>query len=265
MNRKIIVYLLIAFQNLFSAFEIQTIRPVLMGRGGIVSLHPDGLNPAALGERSSIAMGFDYSNLFGLKDLQSWDADISWTNRSQKHAARADLRSFGNEIYQEKVYGVQYGYRFRTFMNVGAGLNYYHVTATGYGGTGSIGLTCGAKFYPNDSFRIALLFINVNNPKLSGSKEMLPQVFAVGAQYFLESRLEVNAELFKDTLYPFSTRLGLRVRLFPGLNGFLGLQTNPERLSGGAELEIRRIKFEMAFQNHVALPLTFSFGCGFQF
>ncbi|MFA4838271.1 MAG: hypothetical protein WC703_02185 [Candidatus Neomarinimicrobiota bacterium] len=264
MNKKMLLCLLFVFQRLFAAFEIQTIQPDLIALGGVVSTRPNGLNPAAIGETGGLRFDAVYSNLFGLKDLQSWNGNVAWADASGTNAFRLSVGAFGGEIYQERTLQASFGRAVRQFLRVGVAVDYYHLSVAGYENAGSLGVTAGAKFYPTDNWRLSILYANVNQPKLSGSREKLPQAFAVGCQYFWEPRLEIDAEIFKDTLFPFSFRVGTRVNLWRGLNGLIGFQSNPDRFSGGLNLTLGKFRFDFAAQHHVSLPLTFYVGCGFQ-
>ncbi len=256
MNKKTLLCLLFVFQGLFAAFEIQTIQPDLIALGGIVSIHPNGLNPSAINEKGGFRFDATYSNLFGLKDLQSWNGNVAWADVSGTNAYQLGIGAFGGVVYQEKTLQASFGRTVREFLKVGVAGDYYLLSATGYKNTSSFGLTAGAKFYPTDDWRLSVLYININQPKLSVSKEKLPQAFAVGCQYFLERRLEVDAELFKDTLFPFSFRIGTKVNLWRGLNGLIGFQSNPDRFSGGLNLTFGKFRFDVSSQQHVSLPRT---------
>ena len=264
MNKKSLLCLLFVFQRIFAAFETQTIQPNLIARGGLVSIHSDGLNPAAIGEASVLRFDAVYSNLFGLKELQSWKGNVAWAPASSTNAFRFGVGAFGESIYQERTLQASFGREIRKFMRVGISIDYYHLSVSGYENAGSLGVTAGAKFYPTDDWRLSVVYINANQPKLSGSKEKLPQAFAVGCQYFWEPQLEVDAEIFKDTMFPFSFRVGTRVNLWRGLNGLIGFQSNPDRFSAGLNLAVGKFRFDFAVQQHISLPLTYFVGCGFQ-
>jgi hypothetical protein len=247
-----------------AAFEIEIVAPAAIACGGIISLNSTGSNPAAIVGSKGGFCSLNYSNLYGIKNLQSWNATVLiTTNLKNGYASR--LNVLGNDIYQEKLLGFSYGRQFSNLIAAGATVNYYDLTISGFPRSGAIGLNFGAKFFPDTTLRFALLFENVNAPKICRGKEILPQTFAFGWQWQILKRAELSGEIFKDTHRPFIMRSGVRIRVVRGCNLLTGVQFNHDRFSGGLELTWRKMQLALAVQHHPTLPLTFYYGCGFQF
>jgi len=264
MSKRLIFLLLLSFCMASGAFEIATVAPGAIARGGIVSVGPDGTNPAAIVNDNGCFCGLNYTNLYGIKNLQCWDADILVTARS-KNGYALRLNVLGNTVYQEKSLGFSYGRQFSKSIAVGVTINYYDLTISGYRRTGTAGFTCGAKFFPDTTLNFTLLFENVNAPKICDGQENLPQIFAFGWQWQALGRCELSGEIFKDTRRPFIFRSGLRIEIVRGCDLLAGVQFNPDRFAGGFEITWRRIRFACAVQHHPALPFTFYYGCGLNF
>jgi len=264
MLKRLIFLWLLSFGMAPAAFDIATVAPGAIARGGIVSVAPGGSNPAAIVNHNGGFCGLNYANLYSIKNLQCWDADLLFTVRS-KNGFAVRLNVLGNTVYQEKSFGFSYGRLFSELMAVGATVSYYDLAIVGYRRTGAVGFNCGAKFFPDTTLSFALLFENVNAPKICGGQEKLPQTFVFGWQWQPLGRGELTGEIFKDTRRPFIFRSGLRIEIAPGCDLLAGVQFNPDRFSGGIALTWRKIRLTCAVQHHPTLPFTFYYGCGLNF
>lgn len=263
MPGRLFFFLLFSFIKVYAAFEMQVLNPSFIARGGIISIHSGSLNPAATLENQGIKFRVDYSNLFGIKGLRHSDFNVGWGNNN-KRGAFLYVNSLGSQIYQENTYGIGYCHLIRKVIALGLLVKYYDLTIAGYDRAGTIGLTFGSKFYMNDIFRMSLLFQNVNAPKICNKSDALPESFTFGIQWIPDSRVEIDGEIFKDTIFPFSTRVGVKLAIFQGLFGLLGIQLNPDRYSGGISCYWNSFQFDVAILHHIVLPYTFYFGCSYK-
>jgi hypothetical protein len=246
----------------YPAFEIQMVNPTLIARGGIISIHPGSLNPSAILENDGFCFRSDYTNLFGIKGLHSWDANIEW-GKYRLVGIGLHTNACGNDLYQESMLSLSYCRSIKEVISVGGSAVCYNVAIAGdYDSYRAIGISIGSKFFVSDDLRLALLFQNVNAPKLYKDSNDIPETFTFGVQWFPHSKIELNAELYKDTIFPFSTRFGIVIEIFKGVRGLVGVQLNPERYSGGISCKWRNIQFDAAILHHAVLPYTYYFGCG---
>jgi len=260
--RRVCIVWLLWFYALQAAFEIISIAPSVIAPGGSISITANGSNPAAFPETGKIRSALNYSKLYGIKNLEAWDADLQIKVRSQ-NGLRLRLMALGNSVYQERTLSLAYGRRMTQIVACGATINYYDLIIPNHLQTGVVGLDCGMKFFPDTALAFTLLMKNINVPKICSGREDLPQIFAFGWQWRPVRRGELSGEICKDTRRPFVFRSGLRVEVGPGWALLLGVQLNPDRLSGGFELTWRRIEMAFTVQHHPTLPLTFYYGCGF--
>lgn len=263
LKRLFFVWLLL-FSAARAAFEIKIANPAAIARGGIISLFPGGTNPAILIKDKGFQCGLNYSNLYGIKNLTIWDANLQYTTRSRAGIA-LHITTLGNAIYQEKSVGFSYARHLSSLISAGITVNYYDLTITGYQTTGAFGLNFGTSFYPDSNLGFSLSFENINAPKICNGQEELPQTFAFGWQWRPLQRGELSAEIFKDTRRPFIFRSGIRIGIVRGFNLLAGIQLNPDRLSGGFELTWHQIQMALAIQHHPILPSTLYYGCGLNF
>ncbi|HPC36678.1 MAG TPA: hypothetical protein P5268_07330 [Candidatus Marinimicrobia bacterium] len=247
-----------------AAFEIHQASPVIIAGGGTISVLPDGSNPATLIEKSGLSTSCDYSNLYGIKNLQIWEIGLFYNHHSKTGFALR-LSTLGNPVYQEKTIGFSCARRILPLISLGATVNYYDLTISNYPRTGTVGLNCGLKLFPDSTLGFAILFENINAPKICDRQEPLPQVFAFGWQWKPIRRGDLSGEIFKDTRFPFTWRSGIRFEVFTGCNLLAGVQFNPDRFSGGLELSWHKFQIALAFLHHPTLPYTVYYQCGLNF
>lgn len=261
---KHILILCLGLEIGFAAFEIQSVNPRLIALGGIVSLLPASPNPAVNPEQAGKYIRFDYSRLYGLKGLDCYEVYCSWTT-IRRRAMGLALRSFGNPIYSENTLEVSWAFQYRDYLAVGIAANYFHVDIAGYGMAGTVGLSLGTKYYLSRTLRLAMLFQNINRPAIYSKTEYLPESFSLGLQVMPNRKLEWNVEVFKDTGFPFTPRTGICIRALSLLDIRLGVQLNPDRLSGGFSLNWKGLQCDVAYLHHMVLPATIYIGCGLCF
>ena len=261
---KHILILCLGLESAFAAFEIQSINPQLIALGGIVSLLPSSPNPAANTEQVGRLIRFDYSRLYGIKGLDCYEAYCSWT-MIRHRALGLVLRSFGNSIYSENTLELSWAIQYRDYLAIGVAANYFQIDIANYGMSGTIGLSFGTKYYLSRTIQLAVLFQNVNQPKIYSKIEHLPECFSLGMQLKPHRQLEWDVEVFKDTGFPFTPRTGICIKTLPFLDIRLGVQLNPDRLAGGFSFYWKGLRCDAAYLHHMVLPGTIYVGCGLCF
>lgn len=259
MSKKIII-LIFMYLPLFSAFELQMLNPEFIALGGIVSIHPIGLNPATSAHGYGLTLSTNYTNLFGIKDLHCWDYAMNF-KPGEKYGYSCKVNSVGNNVYRENTYIFGISRKFRKKISIGISLSYYDLMIKDFQRNGSFGINLGADMKLTDNLQASLLFININRPKICNNQEMLPEFFAIGLHWIALKRINLNAELYKDTLYPFTTKFGAELLIHSNIAVLLGTQLDPDRFSAGISCRIKNLKFNSAILHHQQLPYTYYFGC----
>lgn len=262
MWRNLLFIFAIIVIKLNGAFELQTLNSEIIATGGITSITLFGNNPAISDNNYKFLVASNYTNLFGIKDLHCWDFGALY-NFSQANSVYLKSNSVGNDIYQENTYQLGYARHLEIPISVGISVSLFDLSIVTFKTERAIGLNFGICYYLNENIFVSSLYGNVNRPKICDSKEELPQYYAMGINWTIIPRIEVKAELFKDTIYPFNSRFGTKIKLHRNINFFTGLQTNPDRFSSGLSIALFNVKFTSAIQTHLKLPETYYFGCQF--
>jgi len=260
-KRSLLILLILSF-NLFGAFELQQLNSEIIGNGGICSLHPFGNNPAVFSTDHKISFTSNYTNLFGIKDLHCWDFGMHY-NLNDNNSILIKSNSVGDKVYHENTFNIGYSWRLNIPVSIGISLSYYNLSVEKFETENSFGLSAGICYFLNEQVTMSTLFGNVNRPKICKNEELLPEYFAFGVKWQINRFFELNSELFKDTLYPFNSRFGTKVNLYRNIQFFTGIQTNPDRFSGGVAIQMFNIKFISSLQTHLKLPHTYYIGCQF--
>ena len=264
MYRKVIIVLILLQTFCFAAFEVQSINAASIALGSITSLYPGSLNPAFLARPKSLVMRVDYARLFGLTGLDYYQAQLGWSSIKQK-CLGLHLKNFGNTVYQEKTIGISYGQNLKDILSLGLSVHVYNIAIAGYQSSTAIGLNFGSVWNLNEQMQIGLLFQNINSPSIYKCSDPLPECFSLGARYAPFSKMELCGELFKDTEFPFSLRVGAIIKPFDFMDLKFGSQLNPDRYSGGISIYWKSLSADFAFQHHQTLPYTLYYGIGFGF
>ena len=246
--------------SLQAAFEIQMVNPGNIACGGIVSILPGGLNFATVMNDYGVNIQANYSNLYGISALSCKTATISW-NRNLKNGYGLRLNSNGDELYNESQLSMGYARKIREPIILAIGVNLYNLKIKDFYTARGLGFDIGTIFKFTEDLSISLLYKNVNNAKLKENQENLPQIFCSGIKWRLHNKMDIVGEIYKDTEYPFITRLGTRIKIINFISAMAGIQFEPDRYSYGINCGWKGLDIYAAYRSHLDLPPTFYFGC----
>ena len=264
MCRKLIIVLILLPIFCLAAFEVQSINSTSIALGTIASLYPGSLNPAFPIKQKSLVMRIDYARLYGLTGLDYYQAELGWSSKEQK-STRLSLRNFGNPVYQEKTLGISYGQSLKNILSLGITIDWYNIAIAGYQSSTTIGMSLGSVWELSEQIQIGILFRNINSPSIYKCADPLPECFSLGVRFTPLVKMEFCGELFKDTEFPFSLRMGTVIKPVDFMDLKFGAQLNPDRYSGGLSLYWKKFSLDFTFQHHQILPYTLYYGIGYGF
>lgn len=248
--------------KLEAAFELQSIGSEIIATGGITSTSIFGNNPAIMSNNHKIIFSSNYTNLFGIKDLHCWDVGTLF-NIGDYNSIYFKGNSIGNEIYQENTYQLGYSHKFELPISIGISFSFYDLSIIEMDKEQTFGINLGICYFINEKIYASTFYGDINSPQICDGNEKLPQFYSAGLNWTLHEKVELKAELFKDTMFPFNSRFGTKIHLIKNIDFYTGIQTNPDRFSSGITISLFNLKFTSSFQTHQKLPETYYFGCQF--
>ena len=256
---KVIIFLLLFVNYLPAAFEIQLINPENIACGSIVSILPGGLNYSTILDEYGINLRASYTSLFGINELAYKSACFSW-NHNMQNGYSLRLNAFGDEVYNESQVSAGYARKINPQIRVSVNLNIYNLSIKNYYKAWCFGAGVGGIFNLTEKLKMSLLYNNINGAKLKNG-EPLPRLFCAGFKWELHQKVDLMGEFYKDTEYPFITRMGTKIKVVKHINGMAGVQFEPNRFSYGVCCYWGGIKINVAYKSHFDLPSTLYFGC----
>ena len=287
-----IILLSISFSQVFSTYDYLGSRSTAMS-GAITSGNniESGIfhNPAQLSNYSDVTIISGYSNLYGLDFLPLSHIGISINNYAINFknistefggntlsSETTVCIAKGFELYSDRQSLIQMGLRFNLY-------NYEFGQSAGTEGDGSNGMNLGSgsasgidvgfqgvlnkKYYVAYYIKNITSYIEGSNLGLS-----LPETMSIGLSYLpykdLTTSLDINQ--LSGNLDS-EIRFGIEYKLMESFTIRTGLQSNPNRFSGGFEFgniklaNLYSCNFSYSFLTHHVLPTTHQFSLSVNF
>ena len=292
--RFILSILLISFSfnQVFSTYDYLGTRSTAMS-GAVTSGNSieSGIfhNPAQLSNSTDKSIISGYSNLYGLEFLTLSHIGILMKNYSINFE-KISTEYGGNSLSSETTFGIARGvnlYKDRQSMiQMGVRLNSYNYKfgkTAGTEGDGSNGMSLGSgsaagfdigfQGVLNKKYFIAYYLQNIiSYSEGSNLGQNLPETISIGISYLpykdLTTSLDIN-QLSGNT--DSEIRFGIEYKLMESLTIRTGLQSNPNRFSGGFEFgniklaTLYNFNFSYSFLTHHVLPTTHQFSLQVKF
>jgi len=86
-------------------------------------------------------------------------------------------------------------------------------------------------------------------------------VFSTGFHWTVYEKIRLMGEIYKDTEFPFVTRVGTVVKMIDHIHAMAGIQLKPDRYSYGLSCSWRCLQISATYRSHFELPHTIYFGC----
>ena len=235
-------------------------RPGGMG-GACVAVADDAnllfLNPGGLGQISNWQFGGFYAQPFGMKELAyqmfSWLKQFSWGGLG------IGFQHYGYELYREQTLAVGWGNCYRQKFHFGVAVYTYQLNIKNYGSAITWGIQQGFVLRLQSNLNLGFVAKNLNRPRISKNKELLPQIWCTGIAIRPTAHLLLAFDLYKDINFPLETRLGAEWhwgRFLVLRSGFCFI---PARWTFGGGLKIGSFTLDYAMCTHAVLGLTHQF------
>ena len=122
-------------------------------------------NPAAIRQSGSINIALTYQNFYGIKDLGQADLIINFSIAGQPLSFA--VSRFGQRLYHEWQGSFAGSYDLGDQCSIGAGIQLYHLTISGYGHQAAWGINMGFIYQSFPTITLGTHITNLNKPKLS--------------------------------------------------------------------------------------------------
>ncbi len=268
MRKLSFVFLLIVWSSLQAAFDYpdRSASQAATGTAGVAGSEISGsfiINPALTWNAShSLSIGFSYSQLFNMAELAYGNAFA--TVRSGKYGIGVAIESFGSKIYREETLTLSGSLQWLDGkLIVGLSWKFYYLIVQNYENLSTMGLNLGVRYRITNQLAIGSTVENLNQPRINGRREELPQRMRLGLEYQPAKELYFYADLEKDAYFDPILAVGISYRLSPYLFLRSGYNSSGPLPSLGLGLQIKGVQFEYATQYHFDLGATHIMGIHF--
>lgn len=246
----------------FGAFETAGENAVSLSLAGTGCAYPSSrlsFNPAAIADISLFS--FQYSNLFGMKELRYMD--ISCQTMFREYSFGTEISQFGNSVYHENVFALNVSRRMGEKLYLGARLSVFSLNMKGLGSDYNYNFSAGLIYSPHTKWGAGAAVFNVYRPE-TGVVDINPP-FAYTCGFYLKPGKEFTClvDIYKEDRFDPEYRLGMECILSKMLLVRTGCSDNPSRLTAGFDLWYGKTIFTYAFQSHRYLGATHTFGVSF--
>ena len=214
-------------------------------------------NPAGLVQCKSAAVSFFYELPFGIKELATTTAALSFPFRYGGGGIM--VQQMGNNVYKESRYILSYGKDISDNFFIGASIKFLHLGIKNYGSAGVPGVDAGCIYKISDDLKLGLFASNLNKPRIGRQREEIPGSYAVGISKRILPEVTFNLDLQKQGGYPASIRFGAEMSLLKQLRLRAGFSDNPTTFAGGFGIELKRASIHYSISNHSRLGITNQF------
>jgi hypothetical protein len=236
--------------------------------GTSVTLHDfwSGLNnQAGLAFQRTKDIGINYYNRFMLSELAT--QTVIAVLPVGEGAMGASFSFFGCKPYHENHLSLHYGRILTKWLSAGIKLGYHHicVEATDRQASalsGEVGLLA----IPVEEINIGLHVTNPTNSKFNTSAhEELVSGIQFGLSYYEKESFLFASQINWDNLNQVNLLMGVEYQIVKEIYIRIGIKLpNNTSYSFGIGTEMKRIKFDVAFEQHPCLGLSSSISLEFQ-
>lgn len=262
-----ITFLFLMLTRVYAAFDYPAISAHNAGLANsnlASTIAPDGflLNPALSVNAKSLYAGLNYFQLFNLKELTYSSGQAAFSFR--EFGFGAGIQSFGTTLYRENKITVNSS---KAFINkklaIGLSVNIYNISVQNYNSINAFGLDLGFRFSISEDWHVAGVVENINQPKLNGYAEELPNRLQFGFEYRVADQLYSNISIQKDAWFDPAVLVGIEYSLSNSLSILSGFSSAANLPSGGINLNILNVNISYSVQHHFELGPTHFIGIAY--
>ncbi len=255
--KKILPMLLIPL-FVYASFEPGRLPPAFIGLGssGIASnqslFFPN--NPALIVFCSRPAFNLQYRNFYSIPQLNEFA--LSFQKKLKFLPVGMFISQFGDKRYQESQLSLSLAHTLFKRLSLGLQLHSYYLHIKNYGNYQAFGLSLGLHLKVSSFLSIAGVFGNFNEPKFKNNYGKLPVYFTSGLAFQLLPQAQLSLDIFKDELFDFDYRIGLKYQLFKMISFLFGFRQQVHTFSTGIIFKRKIFSFCYALEYHPSLGVS---------
>ncbi len=265
MNKLTGIFVILIFASgAFAAFDYPAYSPAgaALGNSYMASEQFASsflLNPALSAYSRFYTASLNYFQLFNMPELGYAGGTITIPFRNFGIGAAAE--TFGGSLYRESRFTLNVAHlRRNNRFALGLSASFYSISAKNYPAAAAVGVSVGVQYELRTNFRIAGAVENINQPRLNGHSEEIPQRIRLGFQYNPAPGIETFVTVEKDAYFDPDLLLGVAAHPAALLKIYSGFSLQSSLPSGGIALQIGRLNINYALQYHFDLGTTHFIG-----
>lgn len=264
MNIKITFILFLLLLNSILLFAGNDNLPVggrQAGVGNASVCHSDvwavHYNQAGLANIKDITAGIYYDNRFMVNNLSMKAVALALPTK-KLGVFGISLGYFGYSLYNEQKVGLAYARTFGSKLSVGVQLDYLGVhIGEDYGSKNSFAAEAGFQYELSKNLKLGAHIYNLNRSIISGyNNERIPTIMKLGLSYDFSEKVLVSVESEKDVETSPDFKAGVEYHMLKKIFLRFGVSTNPSKNAFGLGLDLKGVKFDIAFNRHSVLGWT---------
>ena len=239
-----------------------TRRPVAspyLGLGAYSISHVDVFsatnNQAALAQIKKISGGVYSERRFLLSELNYYTAAGCIITSSGNFGVQAGY--FGFSDYNETQFGLAYGRKLGTRLDVGVQFDYNALQIAGYGKTSAINFQIGTIMHLSEKLHAGFHAYNPVGGKFGkDNQEKLASVYTTGMGYEASDKFFMSAEIQKEENKSVTVNAGLQYKFLPQLLVRGGIATGTSVVYAGIGLQLRSLRLDITTSHHPQLSVS---------
>ncbi len=212
-------------------------------------------NQAVLADFDHSVAGIYGEQRFGLKELRTISASVAFPVRSG--GIGANIRYLGDSKFNNAQFGLAYGRKLGSRVNVGVQFNYYSMRIAGYGNTSILTAEIGTLWQVSKKLQVGL---HLNNPTggKSGKQqaERLPTVFKMGLGYEASDQFYLSIEITKEESRPVMINADMQYQFAGQFFARMRVITETGQFAAGIGYEYKKCRLELVSSFHQQLGFT---------
>jgi hypothetical protein len=212
-------------------------------------------NQAVLPDFEYSTAGIYGEQRFGVKELQTVSASLVFPVRSGGMGVQ--IRHLGNTRFSNTQFGLAYGRKLGSRVNLGVQFNYHFVRIAGYGNIGNITAEIGTIWQVSKKIQIGL---HLNNPTGGIARkhqtEQLPAIYKMGIGYEVSDQFYLSIETIREENRPIIIKADMEYQFAGQFFTRMRIMTETGQFAVGAGYALKKCRLEFISSFHPQLRFT---------